>query len=160
MAIAVGDKIPDIRVMTSGPDGPTHVQTGEVLGSGKVVLFAVPGAFTPTCSDYHLPSYVIRHDELKAKGVDTVACISVNDPFVMAAWAENQHVGDLVVMLADGNGEFTKEVGLEMDGSGFGLGTRSQRYAMVIEDGVVSVLNVEPGPGLSVSAADAILEVL
>ena len=116
MAIAVGDKIPDIRVMTSGPDGPTHVQTGEVLGSGKVVLFAVPGAFTPTCSDYHLPSYVLRHDELKAKGVDTVACISVNDPFVMAAWAENQHVGDLVVMLADGNGEFTQAVGLEMDG--------------------------------------------
>jgi glutaredoxin/glutathione-dependent peroxiredoxin len=160
MAIAVGDKIPDIRVMTSGPDGPTHVQTGEVLGSGKVVLFAVPGAFTPTCSDFHLPSYVIRHDELKAKGVGTVACISVNDPFVMAAWGENQHVGDLVVMLADGNGEFTKAVGLQMDGSGFGLGTRSQRYAMVIEDGVVRVLSVEPGPGLSVSAADAILEVL
>ena len=125
--------------MTSGPDGPTHVQTGEVLGSGKVVLFAVPGAFTPTCSDYHLPSYVIRHDELKAKGVDTVACISVNDPFVMDAWGEDQQVGDTVTMLADGNGEFTKAVGLEMDGSGFGLGTRSQRYAMVIEDGVVTV---------------------
>ena len=88
MTIAVGDRIPDIEVMTSGPDGPTHVQTGEVLGSGKVVLFAVPGAFTPTCSDYHLPSYVIRHDELGAKGVDTVACISVNDPFVMGAWGE------------------------------------------------------------------------
>ena len=94
MTIAVGDKIPDIKVMTSGPDGPVHVQTGEVLGTGKVVLFAVPGAFTPTCSDYHLPSYVIRHDDLKAKGVDTVACISVNDPFVMAAWGEDQHVGD------------------------------------------------------------------
>ena len=96
MAIAVGDTIPDIRVMTSGPEGPTHVQTAEVLGSGKVVLFAVPGAFTPTCSDYHLPSYVIRHDELVAKGVDTVACISVNDPFVMAAWGEDQQVGDAV----------------------------------------------------------------
>ena len=160
MAIAVGDKIPDVQVMTAGPGGPTHVQTGEVLGSGKVVLFAVPGAFTPTCSDYHLPSYVIRHDELVAKGVDSVVCISVNDPFVMAAWGEAQQVGDLVVMLADGNGEFTKAVGLEMDGSAFGLGTRSQRYAMVIEDGVVTTLSVEPGAGLSVSAADSMLEVL
>lgn len=160
MTIAVGDRIPDVQVMTFGPDGPKHVQTGEVLGSGKVVLFAVPGAFTPTCSDYHLPSYLIRHDQLQAKGVDTVACISVNDPFVMGAWGEAQHVGDLVLLLADGNGAFTKAVGLEMDGSGFGLGTRSQRYAMVIEDGVVTTLNVEPGPGLSVSAADAVLEVL
>jgi len=160
MTISTGDKIPDIQVMTTGPDGPTHVQTGDVLGSGKVVLFAVPGAFTPTCSDYHLPSYLIRNDELKAKGVDTVACISVNDPFVMAAWGENQQVGDRVLMLADGNGQFAEAIGLEMDGSGFGLGTRSQRYAMVIEDGVVTTLNVEPGSGLTVSAADAILEVL
>ena len=157
MTIVVGDKIPDIKVMTFGPNGPTPAQTGEVLGSGKVVLFAVPGAFTPTCSDFHLPSYVIRHDELKAKGVDKVACISVNDPFVMDAWAKDQNVGDLVIMLADGNGDFTRAVGLEMDGSGFGLGQRSQRYAMVIDDGVVTTLNVEPGPGLSVSAADAIL---
>ncbi len=160
MTIAVGDRIPDIQVMTYGPDGPTHVQTGDVLGSGKVVLFAVPGAFTPTCSDYHLPSYVIRHDELKAKGVDKVVCISVNDPFVMEAWGEAQNVGDLVELLADGNGEFAKAIGLELDGSGFGLGTRSQRYAMVIEDGVVTTLNVEPGGGLTVSAADAILEAL
>ena len=160
MAIAVGDKIPDIQVMTTGPGGPVHVQTGEVLGSGKVVLFAVPGAFTPTCSDYHLPSYVIRQDDLKAKGVDTVACISVNDPFVMDAWGKDQKVGDAVVMLADGNGAFTRAVGLEMDGSGFGLGTRSQRYAMVIDDGVVTTLSVEPGAGMTVSAADAILELL
>jgi peroxiredoxin len=160
MSIAVGDKIPDIQIMTSGPQGPTHVQTVDVLGSGKVVLFAVPGAFTPTCSDFHLPSFVIRQDELRAKGVDTVACLSVNDPFVMAAWGENQQVGEAVVMLADGNGDFTRAVGLEMDGSGFGLGTRSQRYAMVIEDGVVTTLNVEPGGGLTVSAADNILEVL
>jgi peroxiredoxin len=157
MAIAVGDKIPDVRVMTSGPDGPVPVQTGAALGSGKVVLFAVPGAFTPTCSDYHLPSYLVRNDELKAKGVDTIACLSVNDPFVMAAWGEDRNVDDLILMLADGNGEFTKAVGLEMDGSGFGLGTRSQRYAMVIENGVVTAINVEPGPGLSVSAADAML---
>jgi glutaredoxin/glutathione-dependent peroxiredoxin len=160
MAIAVGDRIPDIRVMTTGRDGPVHVQTGEVLGSGKAVLFAVPGAFTPTCSDYHLPSYLIRRGELEAKGVGTVACLSVNDPFVMAAWGEDRKVGDQVLLLADGNGEFTKAVGLEMDGSGFGLGTRSQRYAMVIEDGVVTALNVEPGPGLTVSSADAILELL
>ncbi len=160
MAIAVGDRIPDVRVMTAGPEGPVHVQTGTALGSGKVVLFAVPGAFTPTCSDYHLPSYIIRHDELAAKGVDTVACLSVNDPFVMAAWGEDRNVRDQILLLADGNGEFTKAVGLEMDGSGFGLGTRSQRYAMVIEDGVVTALNVEPGPGLTVSSADAILEAL
>jgi peroxiredoxin len=160
MPIAVGDTIPDIQVMTTGPDGPTHVQTADVLGTGKVVLFAVPGAFTPTCSDYHLPSYVIRHEDLEAKGVETVACISVNDPFVMDAWGKDQHVGDTVVMLADGNGDFAKAIGLEMDGSGFGLGTRSQRYAMVIEDGVVTTLNVEPGAGLTVSAADAILEAL
>lgn len=157
MAIAVGDKIPDIRVMVPGPDGPVPVQTGTVLGTGKVVLFAVPGAFTPTCSDYHLPSYLVRHDELEAKGVDTIACLSVNDPFVMGAWGEDRNVGDRVMLLADGNGEFTKAVGLEMDGSGFGLGTRSQRYAMVIDGGVVSALHVEPGPGLTVSAADAVL---
>src|SRR5580698_7827009 len=160
MTIAIGDRIPDVKVMTSRPDGPVPVQTADVLGTGKVVLFAVPGAFTPTCSDYHLPSYVIRHDDLVAKGVDSVVCLSVNDPFVMSAWGDSQNVGDSVVMLADGNGEFTAAVGLEMDGSGFGLGSRSQRYAMVIEDGVVTTLNVEPGPGLTVSAADAILEAL
>ena len=160
MSIAVGDQVPDVKVMTFGADGPTHVQTADVLGSGKVVLFAVPGAFTPTCSDYHLPSYLIRYDDLKAKGVDSIVCVSVNDPFVMGAWGEAQGVGDHVLMLADGNGEFTKAMGLEMDGSGFGLGTRSQRYAAVIEDGVVTTLNVEPGSGLSVSAADGLLEVL
>jgi peroxiredoxin len=160
MTIAVGDRIPDVQVMTNGAEGPVPVQTADVLGAGKVVLFAVPGAFTPTCSDYHLPSYLIRHDELKAKGVDAVVCVSVNDPFVMGAWGEAQGVGDQVLMLADGNGEFTHAVGLEMDGSRVGLGTRSQRYAAVIEDGVVPTLNVEPGPGLTVSAADAILGAL
>jgi peroxiredoxin len=160
MTISVGDRIPDVQVMTFGAGGPTHVQTADVLGAGKVVLFAVPGAFTPTCSDYHLPSYLIRYDDLKAKGVDSIVCISVNDPFVMGAWGDVQQVGDKVVMLADGNGDFTKAIGLEMDGSGFGLGSRSQRYAAVIEDGVVTALQVEPGAGLSVSAADAILEVL
>jgi len=160
MTIEVGDIIPDIQIMTTMGGKPTHVQSREVLGSGKVVLFGVPGAFTPTCSDYHLPSYVIRRQELADKGVATVACISVNDPFVMDAWGHSQNVGDSVLMLADGNGEFTAAIGLEMDGRGFGLGSRSQRYAMVLEDGVVSVLSVEPGGGLTVSAADAILETL
>ena len=149
MTIELGGMIPDVQVMTLGPSGPVPVRTGEVLGSGKVVLFAVPGAFTPTCSDYHLPSFVMRHEELKAKGVDTIACISVNDPFVMGAWGENQKVGDLVLLLADGNGTFAEAVDLTMDGSAFGLGTRSQRYAMVIDDGVVTTLKVEPGANAS-----------
>ena len=157
MTIAAGDRIPDVQVMTMGPDGPTPVRTGEVLGTGKVVLFAVPGAFTPTCSDYHLPSFLLRNEELRAKGVDTIACISVNDPFVMGAWGQANDVGDKVLMLADGNGEFAKAAGLEMDGTGFGLGIRSQRYAAILEDGVVSAIFVEPGPGLTVSAADSVL---
>ncbi len=160
MTIAVGDRIPDVQVMTVGPDGPVPVRTGEVLGTGKAVLFAVPGAFTPTCSDYHLPSYLIRREDLARKGVDTVACLSVNDAFVMGAWGEAHEVGDAVVLLADGNAEFTAAVGLELDGSAIGLGTRSQRYAMVVEDGVVTALSVEPGPGLAVSAADDVLALL
>ncbi len=157
MTIAVGDRIPDVQVMTMTAEGPKPVRTGEALGKQKVVLFAVPGAFTPTCSDYHLPGFVMRADELKSKGVDTIACVAVNDPFVMGAWARAQKVGDRVLMLADGNGDFTKAMGLEMDGSGFGLGTRSRRYAAVIENGVVKKLNLEPGPGLDVSSADSML---
>ncbi|MDA8343529.1 MAG: peroxiredoxin [Actinomycetota bacterium] len=157
MTIAAGDRIPDVQVMTMGPEGPQPVRTGEVLGTGKVVLFAVPGAFTPTCSDYHLPSFLLRNDELRAKGVDTIACLSVNDPFVMGAWGQAHEVDDKVLMLADGNGEFTRAAGLEMDGSAFGLGIRSQRYAAIIDDGVVSAVFVEPGPGLTVSAADSVL---
>jgi peroxiredoxin len=157
MTIAVGDKIPDVKVMTMTDDGPKPVQTGEVLGKGKVVLFAVPGAFTPTCSDYHLPGFVLRAEDLKGKGVDAIACIAVNDPFVMGAWAKANAVGDDIVMLADGNGDFAKAVGLELDGSGFGLGTRSQRYAAIIDNGVVTTLKVEKGPGLDVSSADSVL---
>ena len=157
MAIKVGDRIPDVEVRVLTTEGPRPVSTGEVLGKGKVVLFAVPGAFTPTCSDYHLPGFVLRADDLRAKGVDTVACVSVNDAFVMGAWGEAQGVGDTVVMLADGNGEFAKAMGLELDGSGFGLGTRSQRYAAIIEDGVVTDLAVEEGPGLISSSAEAVL---
>jgi glutaredoxin/glutathione-dependent peroxiredoxin len=133
------------------------VQSGEVLGKGKVVLFGVPGAFTPTCSDHHLPGFVLRADDIKAKGVDTIACIAVNDVFVMGAWGEAQGTGDKITMLADGNGDFAAEVGLTLDGSGFGLGTRSQRYAAIIEDGVVTELMVEPDPGVDVSSAEAVL---
>jgi peroxiredoxin len=160
MAIAVGDRVPDVQVMAPGPSGPTPMRTGDVLGSGRVVLFAVPGAFTPTCSDYHLPSYLVRHDELLAKGVDRIVCIAVNDPFVMGAWGASQEVGDRVLLLADGNGDFTRAIGMEMDGTAFGLGMRSKRYAAVLQDGIVTGLFVEPGAGLSVSAADAVLETL
>jgi glutaredoxin/glutathione-dependent peroxiredoxin len=157
MAISVGDRIPDVKLMTMTDDGPRPVQSGDALGKGKVVLFAVPGAFTPTCSDHHLPGFVLRADDLRAKGVDTIACLAVNDAFVMGAWGQSQNTGDSVMMLADGNGEFTAQLGLEMDGSGFGLGTRSQRYAAILDDGVVTDLLVEPAPGLDVSSADSVL---
>jgi peroxiredoxin len=160
MSIAVGDLIPDVEVQTMTDDGPRRVRTGEVLGSGKVVLFAVPGAFTPTCSDHHLPGFVLRAEDLKAKGVDTIACISVNDAFVMGAWARDQNVGSNVLMLADGNGAFTEAVGLEMDGSPFGLGSRSQRYALIADNGVVSGIFVEPKGGLDVSSAESVLAAL
>ena len=160
MTIAVGDRVPDVKVFTFGEKGPVATTSEEVLGHGKVVLFGVPGAFTPTCSDHHLPGFVLRADELRAKGVDTVVCVSVNDPFVMGAWGENQGVGSAVVLLADGNGELTEAMGLTMDGSGFGLGSRSQRYAAILDDGVVSWLAVEPGPGLKVSSVEEVLAAL
>jgi glutaredoxin/glutathione-dependent peroxiredoxin len=157
MTIAVGEKLPDVTVKVPSPDGPKSVQTSEVLGKGRAVLFGVPGAFTPTCSDYHLPGYVLRAEDLKAKGVDTIACVAVNDAFVMGAWAADREVGDKVLMLADGSADLAKALGLEMDLSGAGLGTRSRRYAMVLQDGVVTELLVEEGPGLNVSTADAVL---
>jgi peroxiredoxin len=160
MTIAAGDKIPDVQLRTMTGDGPKPVSSTEALGKGRVVLFAVPGAFTPTCSDHHLPGFVVRADEIRAKGVDTIACISVNDPFVMGAWGRDQGVGDSVLMLADGNGEFTRAVGLELDGSGFGLGSRSQRYAAILDDGVVTSLFVEAKPGLDVSSAESVLAAL
>lgn len=160
MAISVGDRIPDVTLRTMTGDGPAAIQSADVLGTGRVVLFAVPGAFTPTCSDHHLPGFVLRADDLAAKGVDTIACISVNDPFVMGAWGEAQGIDGKVLMLADGNGEFAAEVGLELDGSGFGLGTRSQRYAAIIDDGVVTELMVETAPGVDVSSADSVLDKL
>ena len=160
MAIAVGDRIPDVKLFTFGDKGPEATTSGEVLGHGTVVLFGVPGAFTPTCSDHHLPGFVLRADDLRAKGADSLVCVAVNDPFVMEAWGQDQNVGKAVVMLADGNGELSEAMGLTMDGSGFGLGTRSQRYAAILRDGVVSWLAVEPGPGLNVSSAEEVLAAL
>jgi glutaredoxin/glutathione-dependent peroxiredoxin len=160
MTIAVGDRVPDVKVFTFEEKGPVATTSAEALGHGKVVLFGVPGAFTPTCSDHHLPGFVLRADELRAKGVDAVVCVSVNDPFVMGAWGKDQQVGNSVVLLADGNGELTEAMGLTMDGSGFGLGSRSQRYAAILDDGVVSWLAVEPGPGLTVSSVEEVLAAL
>jgi peroxiredoxin len=157
MAIAVGSKIPDVTVQVLHDGKPAPVQTTDVLGTGKVVLFAVPGAFTPGCSKLHLPGFVERGDELKAKGVDTIACVSVNDAWVMDAWAQAQGVGDRIVMLADGNGDFTRAMDLVLDGSGFGLGTRSSRYAAVIEDGIITDLEIEPGPGVDLSSCENLL---
>ena len=141
-------------------EGPKPISVEELCAGKKVVLFAVPGAFTPTCSNQHLPGFVSNSAALKEKGVDLVACISVNDPFVMAAWSKDRNAAEGVLMLADGNAEFTSAIGLEMDVSGFGMGMRSQRYSMVIDNGVVSSLNVESGPVLDVSSAETILEAL
>jgi peroxiredoxin len=160
MTIAIGESIPDVELRTMAGKSPEAVRSRDVLGKGKVVLFAVPGAFTPTCSDYHLPGFVHRAEDLLAKGVDTIACISVNDPFVMGAWGRDQKVGDKVLMLADGNGDFTRAMGLEADLSVAGLGTRSQRYAAVIDDGILTALFVEPARGLDVSSAESVLAAL
>ena len=158
--VAVGDRIPDVQVMINTDDGIKPAQTGELLGSGKVVLFAVPGAFTPGCSEYHLPGFVARAADVKAKGVDRIACIAVNDAFVMGAWGKDQNVGDDILMIADGNGEFAQAMGLVMDGTGFGLGQRSQRYAAILQDGVIQELLVEPGPGVDVSGVNNVLSKL
>jgi peroxiredoxin len=157
MTVAVGDKIPDVEVKTMNADGPQAVRTGDVLGTGKVVLFAVPGAFTPGCSKIHLPGYMQGYDELKAKGVDTVACVAVNDPWVMQAWAEAQGVGDRILMLADGNGDFAKAMGLDVDLTGAGLGLRSQRYSALVENGTITNLDVEPSAGVDVSSCQVML---
>ena len=157
MTIAVGDKIPDVKVMVATGEGPQAAQTGELLGSGKVALFSVPGAFTPTCSAKHLPGFVGKADEFKAKGVDKIVCMSVNDAFVMKAWGKDQNVDGKVVMMADGNGDFARALGLVMDGKGFGMGERSQRFSAVIENGVVKKLNVEAPGAFEVSSAEHML---
>lgn len=161
MTIKTGDRLPDVTFKRNNAGDITDVTTSELCAGKKVVLFAVPGAFTPTCHAKHVPSYLQHHDALKAKGVDTIACIAVNDPFVMGEWAKATGVADKIVMLSDGNAEFTKAIGLDFDGSGFKLGTRSKRYAMVVEDGVVTTLAVEEAPPMmEVSGADHILAAL
>jgi peroxiredoxin len=157
MTIKVGDKLPNLTLTQATAEGPKPVSTDELFKGKTVALFAVPGAFTPTCSAKHLPGFKQQAPTLKGKGVDAIACLSVNDPFVMRAWGEDQAVGEDVLMLADGNGEFTKAVGLEMDGSKFGLGQRSQRYSMIVKDGVVEKLNVEEGGEFRVSSAEHML---
>ncbi len=159
MAVQVGDKIPEATLKVMGEKGPQDLATSELFGGKKVVMFAVPGAFTPTCSAAHLPGYVVNADKIKEKGVDAVVCLSVNDAFVMDAWGKSANADELV-MAADGNGDFTRAMGLEMDGSGFGLGTRSQRYALIAEDGKITTLNVEAPGKFEVSAAEAIMAVL
>lgn len=162
-AISVGDKLPDATLSYFDPAGELQTTTVNALTAGKKsILFAVPGAFTPTCSQKHLPGFVEKAGELKAKGVDTIACVSVNDAFVMRAWKENLGVGDEVMLLSDGNGEFTRAIGCELDLSDkpVGLGVRSRRYALLAEDGVVKVLNLEEGGAFTFSGAEDMLKVL
>lgn len=160
MTIKVGDKIPSVSLKTMDKDGMQTLSTDDIFKGKKVVLFALPGAFTPTCSAKHLPGFVQNATALKGKGVDTIACLSVNDAFVMDAWGKAQNVGDNVLMLADGNADFSKAVGLTMDGTGYGMGTRASRYAMVVDNGVVKALNVEAPGAFEVSSAEAVLKVL
>ena len=159
MTIEVGDRIPDVPITVAGPDGPQPTTIGDYFSGKKVALFAVPGAFTPTCSARHLPSYVEKAGELKGKGIDEIACISVNDPFVMAAWGQRDGSED-VTMISDGNGQFAEAVGLGMDASKFGMGKRSQRYSMLVNDGVVEQLNVEAPGEYRASSAEHLLEQL
>jgi len=157
MPIQEGEKIPSVKL--KNPD-MSDVTTDELFSGKKVVLFAVPGAFTPTCSEQHLPGYIAQSDAIKGKGVDEIVCMSVNDAFVMGAWAKDRGAGDAVRMVADGNGDLTKALGLEMDGTGIGFGLRSQRFAAIIEDGTVTKLAVEEPMKFEVSAAEAILAAL
>ena len=160
MTIKVGDTLPEMKLVTAGPDGPKEASTSSLFGGKKVVLFATPGAFTPTCSAKHLPGFVQHAEDFKAKGVDTLVCMAVNDPFVMAAWGREQGVDGKVVMLADGSGTLTKAMGLELDLMARGLGMRSQRFALVAEDKKVTHLAVEAPGDFDVSRAEAVLEVV
>ena len=157
MTINTGDRLPEATLMKATSEGPKPVNVSEIFNGKTVALFAVPGAFTPTCSARHLPGFAEDLETLKAKGVDTVACVSVNDAFVMGAWAQSQEGADKILMLADGNGEFTRAVGLTMDAKGFGMGERSQRYSMLVKDGVVEQLNIEQGGEFKVSSAEHLL---
>ena len=157
MTIKAGDKAPEGRFNVMNADGPGSLSTNDLFGGKKVVIFSVPGAFTPTCSRQHLPGFVTQAGAIKAKGVDTVACTAVNDVFVMDAWGKSADVGDNVLMLADGNGDYAKALGLELDGSGFGLGQRGSRFALVIEDGTVTQTFIEEGGAFEVSSAENVL---
>ena len=159
MSIQEGSTIPATTMKVMGEKGPQDITTAELFDGKKVVLFAVPGAFTPGCSNTHLPGYVVNADKIKAKGVDSIICMAVNDAFVMSAWGKVQNA-DEIIMLADGNGDFSSALGLELDASGFGMGKRSQRFAMIVDNGTVSHLAVEPAGGIEVSAAEKILEQL
>ncbi len=159
MSLKVGDKIPEATFMIPTPDGPEPRSTDDIFKGKRVALFAVPGAFTPTCSAKHLPGFKDNADALKAKGIDAVACTSVNDVFVMDAWGKQSDAGDMM-MLADGNGDFAKAAGLELDATGFGMGARSQRYSIVANDGVVEQINVEEGGEFKVSSAEYMLDQL
>jgi glutaredoxin/glutathione-dependent peroxiredoxin len=157
MPIKVGDKMPSGTLTLATKEGPQKVSTEEFFKGKKVVLFSVPGAFTPTCDAKHLPGFVERAGELRAKGVDTIACLAVNDAFVMKAWGKSQSADDKVVMIADGNADYTKALGLEMDATGFGMGIRGQRFALTVNDGVVTHVNVEAKGEFKVSSAESVL---
>src|ERR1700753_3680526 len=157
MAIKAGDRMPAGKLKTMTKDGPRDVATEELFKGKKVVLFSVPGAFTPTCDAKHLPGFVELADQLKAKGVDTIACTAVNDVFVMNAWGKHSNVGDKVLMLADGNGDYARALGLELDGTAFGMGKRGQRFAIVVKDGVAKSVDVEAPGEFKVSSADSVL---
>ena len=159
MTIAVGDKVPAVGFKVMTGEGPKDMSSDEVFAGKKVVFFAVPGAFTPGCSMTHLPGFVVSADDIKAKGVDSIACMSVNDAFVMGAWGQAQNAEE-ILMLADGNGEFTAALGLELDASGFGMGSRAQRFGMIVENGTVSHLAIEAPGEIKVSSAEAMLEQL
>jgi peroxiredoxin len=160
MAIKVGDRMPSGTLKTMTKDGPKDVTTDDLFKGKKVVLFSVPGAFTPTCDAKHLPGFVQLADQIQAKGVDTIACMAVNDVFVMNAWGKASSVGDKVVMLADGNGDYARALGLELDATKFGMGTRGKRFALVVNDGVLQSVNIEEAGQFKVSAAEHILGLL
>jgi len=161
MTIAIGNSLPEATFRVLGSEGIDKLTTADIFAGKKVVLFAVPGAFTPTCHLKHLPGFIDNADAFKKKGVNTMACVAVNDPFVLNAWAKATGGMGKVLFLSDGNGEFTKKIGLDFDGSGIGLGTRSKRYAMLVDDGVVNALNIEDSPGVAdVSTAEKLLAVL
>ena len=157
MAINVGDAVPEMTLVKATADGPAPITTAELFGGRTVALFSVPGAFTPTCSARHLPGYVEHADSLKAKGVDEVVCVSVNDAFVMAAWGKSAHADGKVTMIADGNGDFSKALGLTFDGSAYGMGLRGQRFSMLVKDGRVAQLNIEPPGAFGVSSAEHLM---